>query len=319
MLTEAGDEPEAEPSDAGDARGYASAAYAAALSEFGEPLALPACGGWLLRRPIAGHDAADAMGCYPLFACRDWGRLAEDLESPADDLVSVTLVADPFGGYSEETLRRCFPDLCRRFKEHYVVDLERSTPDDVSAHHRRNARRGLRQVSVEVCDEPRRYRDDWVRLYQDLIDRHGIRGISAFSPLSLERQLEVPGLVMQRAVHEGATVGIVLWYVTDTVAYYHLGAYSPEGYELRAAFAIFSTALEFFRGKVGDLALGAGAGARPDPESGLDRFKAGWATGTRPAYLCGRILDPDLYARLAAGGASSDTGYFPAYRQGEFA
>ena len=44
------------------------------------------------------------------------------------------------------------------------------------------------------------------------------------------------------------------------------------------------------------------------------RFKRGWATGTRTAHFCGRVLDPERYAQLAGAAATS---YFPAYRAGE--
>jgi hypothetical protein len=62
-----------------EATGYSHPAYAASLSEFGAPLELPRSGGWLLRRAIPGSDACDAMGPYPLFACRSPAGLAEDL------------------------------------------------------------------------------------------------------------------------------------------------------------------------------------------------------------------------------------------------
>ena len=107
---------------------------------------------------------------------------------------------------------------------------------------------------------------------------------------------------------------MTLWYEQDDVAYYHLAAYSDAGYEHRAAFALFSAALAHFRGRVDWLALGAGAGAAATDDDGLARFKRGWATGTRTAYLCGRVLDPARYRALAGAGAGMAAAYFPAYR-----
>lgn len=297
--------------------GYASSIYAAALSEFGKPLLLRDSGGWLLQRPIPGSAERDAIGCYPLFTCSDWGALANDLPSLAGSLVSVVVVADPFGAHTEEGLRAAFPDLFIRYKEHYVVELSHATPETISGHHRRNARRGLKVIDVEFCDQPGDFLADWARLYGNLIDRHGIRGISAFSESSFAAQIRTPGLVMQRAVHQGQTAGMILWLVSGSIAYYHLGAYTDVGYKLRASFALFWTALQHFRGSVEFLALGAGAGARPDGASGLDRFKAGWATGTRPAYLCGRILSPERYAALTEARGAEHADFFPAYRAGE--
>lgn len=305
------------PARDGGPAGYASAHYARSLREFGEPLPLPGAKGWLLKRRIPGSPHHDGMGCYPLFSCMDWTRLPEDLDALKNDLVSVTLVADPFGSHGEALLRSCFPDLCVTYKEHYVVDLESVSLETISSHHRRNVRRGLRELDVEFCGNPEAHLDDWRRLYGELIRRHGIKGMAAFSQDAFRRQMNIPGLVMQRAVHDGETVGMVLWFLEGGVARYHLGAYSARGYELRASYALFWSALERFRGKGRTVALGAAAGARPGGAGGLDRFKAGWATGAVPAFLCGRILQPERYAALCAG--RPDAGdYFPAYRAGEF-
>ena len=64
------------------------------------------------------------MGCYPIFTCQDWSKLAPDLQDLGDALVSLALVTDPFGEYDEPYLRRNF-DIVFPFKEHYVVDLQR--------------------------------------------------------------------------------------------------------------------------------------------------------------------------------------------------
>jgi hypothetical protein len=91
--------------------GYLSAEYAAALAEFGAPRQLPTSQGWLLQRPVPDSDCFDAMGCYPLFCCRNWDGLASDLAALAPELVSVTLVTDPFASFDPDALQPCFPDL----------------------------------------------------------------------------------------------------------------------------------------------------------------------------------------------------------------
>src|SRR5262245_26788631 len=102
---------------------YAHPFYAESLAEFGEPFALRRSGGWVLKRPIPNHGSRDAMGPYPLFLCCDWSKLAMDLEQIGDGIVSLVVVADPFGGYRPEFLLQCFPDLMTPFKQHFVVDL----------------------------------------------------------------------------------------------------------------------------------------------------------------------------------------------------
>lgn len=303
--------------------GYRSAAYARAFAHvagMGEARELPRSGGWILVRDIPGTDRRDAMGCYPLFSCRDGSALAADLKDPdtiGRDLVALSLVTDPFCDFGgPDGLRRAFPDLVRPFKEHFVVDLAVPESERVSEHHRRNARRAAQLLTVELAANTHTLLDEWHELYGHLIERHGIRGIAAFSRESFAAQLQVPGLVAFRALEGGKPVGITLWYIQGDAALYHLGAYSPAGYALRASFALFQKALEHFA-QVGLrwAGLGSGAGTEGQGSDGLRRFKEGWSTGTRTAYLCGRIFDPEAYAELA--GRAAPTRYFPAYRQGE--
>jgi hypothetical protein len=259
------------------------------------------------------------MGCYPLFSCRDWTQLPKDLDGISEELVSLVLVTDPFGDYTEETLRHTFRDLAQPFKEHFVVDLKASPETFVHSHHRRNARKALEMVSVEKCDEPSSCVAEWNNLYANLIERHDIRGISRFSHSAFARQLRVPGAVVLRATHDGQTLGMTWWFVSRGVGYYHLGAYSEGGYELRASFALFWRAIELFRtAGLHWLDLGAAAGLDSQATDGLTRFKRGWSTGTRTAYLCGRIFNSARYEKIAAAKGIKATDYFPAYRQGEF-
>jgi hypothetical protein len=316
-----------------DVTGYLHAGYAASLAEHGVPRALPRSGAWVLDRAIPGSARRDAMGCYPLFCCADWSGLAGDLEDLRDP-VTLTVVTDPFGAYESRDLERCFPELVRPFKRHFVVDLEGDPERAFASHHRRNARRALQRVVVARCDPAWEQLDDWVELYAALVRRHGIRGLAAFSRTAFAAQLRVPGAVLFRASAGGRSVGMTMWYVQGEVGYYHLGAYDEAGYAAGASFALFLHAiLHFAERGLRALGLGAGAGAAGDEGDGLSRFKRGWATGTRVAYLCGRVFDRDAYAALAARGDRSAAArrrpgggtagittadYFPLYRAGEF-
>ncbi len=298
-----------------DARGYRHARYAASLASWGVPRELPRARGWIVERAVPGTDARDARGPYPLFACADWRALAEDVGELAPRLVGLTVVTDPFGAYDVDVLRRAFPDVVRPLKEHFVVDLGR--PFAASAHHRRNARRARAAVAIERLDDPARHADEWCDLYASLVQRHAIRGVAAFAREALVAQLHVPGLVAFRAREGARTVGMTLWYVDGAVAYYHLGAYAERGYALRASFALFEDALRALRDVAAWASLGAAAGAHDARDDGLARFKAGWATGTRTAWLCSRVLDPARHAALVAARGAADGGWVPAYRAGE--
>jgi hypothetical protein len=295
--------------------GYLHPDYAASLAEFGEPRLLPESGGWLLVRAIPKTDRRDAMGCYPLFCCANWSALESDLAG-LREVVSLTAVADPFADAGVDDLRRCFPELVRPFKEHYVVDLRQPS---VSRHHRQKLRQAARAVTVEELSTPSAHAAEWERMYDRLRARRGLAGIRAFSAAAFRRQLAIPDCVAFRALSGGRCVAMNLWYVMRDVAYYHLGASEEEGYRLSASYPLFEAALGTFATRgLRWLNLGASAGSQSS-EDGLARFKRGWASGTRTAHLCGRILDGEVYARLTAGLGPAENGYFPAYRAGEFA
>ena len=299
--------------------GYADGAYARTLHAYGQPLFLPRSMGWLLRRPIPGTPFHDAMGCYPLFSCEDWGGIQEDLEELEGSLVSVVLVTDPFAPCRGESLSRSFPDRMIEFKQHRVTALPCGPTEALPSHHARNVRQALTKIEVATADNPSTFLGAWCGLYDVLVARHGIRGMLAFGRDAFAQQLQLPDLRAHMATLDGEIVGMTLWIIRGQTAYYHLGAYSDAGYSSRASYALFAYAREAFS-QAGlawlDLGAAAGDGKSSGSTDGLTRFKDGWATGRRPVYLCGRILDPDAYAELAA--AAPSTTYFPAYRSGEF-
>jgi hypothetical protein len=299
--------------------GYCHPLYAFSLQEFGQPKELSFCGGWMLERQISGTPYKDAIGCYPLFACGDWLQISHDLEDMRTDLVSVALVADPFGNYDEALLRRNFEDVVIPFKQHFIIDLSKPLSKFASKHHIRYAKKALSQLHIEKCENPAQLIDCWVSLYNNLINRHQINGISAFSKTSFLKQLSVPGINVFRAIYEDKTVGMILWYTRNDVGYYHLAAYNSDGYDHRASFALFWFVIEYFADMgLKWLNLGGGAGIANDGTDGLSMFKRGWSTGTRTTYFCGRILNREKYTEITKFRGTVDTDFFPAYRKGEF-
>lgn len=298
--------------------GYLHPAYAASLAEFGSPRELPLSGGWILERPISGYQDRDAIGCYPLFACQDWRRLHQDLDEIGDDLVCLGLVTDPYGDYDEAYLRFCFGDVMIPFKNHYVVDykIRKDRPYDIDT--RREIRNAFRNLQVEVCPNPHQYLDEWVRLYDLLIEKYQIRSLRAFSRLSFIRQFEVPGFLMFRAYQQDQTVGIALAYTQGEGAFLHLTGMSQAGYKLGASYALYSFAIEYLAGSARWLDLGGTPGVAEGQQDGLKYFKMHWATGTRMTYFCGRIFNRQRYTAIAQSTGTVGASYFPSYRQGEF-
>ena len=273
-----------------------------------------------MERQIPGTPYRDAMGCYPLFTCKDWSKLAEDVQELEGDLVSLALVTDPFGEFNPTSLEGIFKDRVIPFKEHFIVDLNQSITDFVCAHHRRNVKKAQEKITVEVCEEPMDWIDKWVELYSNLIVRHNIKGLTGFSVSTFIRQFQVPGIVVFRADYMGKPVGLLIWYTQNNIGYYHLSAIDDLGYASGASFALFWYSIEYFSGSLRWLDLGAGQGVivMGDGKDGLSRFKRGWSTGTRTVYFCGRILNKVRYEEIIQVKGIADSNYFPSYRAGEF-
>ena len=299
--------------------GYSHPAYAASLSQFGTPRHLPRSNGWILERPISDSGLRDAMGCYPLFCCEDWTQLKADLDEIGSnsDLVSLVLVAEPFGQFNPNELKACF-DRVDPYKEHFVTDLQLPIAEVVKPSHRATVRRAQREVDVHVCLDAQDKLGIWMDLFGNLVKRHNIDGIRAFSEESFARQLQVPGTVIFEALAGGTTVGMDWWYVQDDVAYGHLVAFNERGYQLRASYATKWAMITYFADKVRWADLGGAPGAGKNGNSGLTQFKQGWSSGTRQAYLCCKVFQQDRYRDLCEAREIGQTDYFPAYRCLEF-
>lgn len=294
--------------------GYAHPGYAQSLAEFGTPRQLPASGGWILERPVCDSPYRDAMGCYPLLVCQHWPALHADLQELEGQLVSLSAVPDPFGEYDEALLRHCFGDVVVPFKEHFVTDMHRPLADSVSRHHRKYARKALQQVHAEVVQDPPGFLDEWMDLHRTLVARHNATGMRAYSRQAFAQQLKLPGIVVVRATHDETTVGAQLWFQHEDVAYGHVLAFSPLGYEVGAPYALYWFALEHFLGKVRWCSTGGVSGTDMQGSGGLSQFKRGWATTTRTAYFCGRIFDRATYEELVRVKGRAPANFFPAYR-----
>lgn len=303
----------------GDARAgrclaYADPQYAASLQEFGVPFELARSGGWALRRPIPGTSWFDAMGCYPLFSCRDWSQLCADVDSLPSDLVSLTLVTDPFGAPAADQLLDTF-DIVRPYKDHFLIDLDRPRETTVARHHRKSARKALQLLTIETCD-PIAELATWRELYGHIVAKHQVTGIQAFSPTAFSIQARIEGLVGLKATLGDKVVGLH-WYLTgDDVVYAHLAALHPDSYAVCASHGLFWTAIEMFAGRYRWLDLGGGSGAAAI-DDGLTAFKAGWSSDVAPTFLCGKIVDIERYDHLDRSG-NAGIHYFPSYRYHEF-
>jgi hypothetical protein len=300
-------------------KGYLNKTYAEAFKQIGNPIKLKYSNGWILKRKIPGTKYYDAMGCYPLFMCLSWVNLHRDIKEIENDLVSLSVVTDPFGNFNENILYNTFVDVVIPFKEHFIIDLNKFIEQKVSKNHQRNSKKSLKNLDIEICQEPDKYIKDWIDLYENLKERHTIKGITKFSNYSFEKQFKVPGLTKFIAKHNNQVLGMVLFYENDDKVYYHLASYCDLGYKMNASFAIFWEAIKYYKKEnYRWIDLGAGEGLKPDSSDGLTRFKKGWATDKKNVYFCGKIFDKELYNKIVKSKNHTNEKYFPAYRKGEF-
>lgn len=309
--------------------GYRSAAYARALAAHGRALPLGDTGGFVIARdvPGLGHgpDRTDLMGPYPLLCCRDWDRLGPALDAlrggRGDGLeayVTLTFVTDPFCSLPPDRLAAMF-DLCRPLHDHFLIDLR--APAQPSRHHRRKLRRAAQAGPLRiVAEQPGpEMLDDWAGLYDVLVARKVIGDLRAFDRDSFAHQLAVPGARIVTAWDGDVLLGADLYYIDGDVAYAHLSAYAEAGYARSVSYPMMAHAIDMFRSDPGSPIRWINLGGVPASEAaggGIGHFKRGWTGLTRPSHLCGLILDRQAYAALCPAGPQS--GYFPAYRAGEF-
>jgi hypothetical protein len=303
------------------AHGYRGRAYAESLGMATRLLELPACGGHLLVRPIAGSGRFDACGAYPVFSCDAPARLPEDIAALAaapQGLVSATLVADPLLDWDASALRGAFPHL-RELAPHHVIDLDRGALPRPSSHHRRKLRQAAAHpTEIRVEADPRTLGAAWAALYEVLVSEVGITGLRRFSRAIFERMLVLPGTVVFTAWEGDELLGAD-WYLEDgDRVYAHLSAYAVAGYARAVSYPMLDFALRHFAARgarvldLGGVPLVEGGGR------GLAQFKQGWATRALPAWLCGRVLDAAAYARLGTPMPVQAADYFPRYRWGEY-
>lgn len=296
--------------------GYASEMYADTLQHIGEPEPIGPEPSWVLERKVPGTDFFDAAGPYPIMVSSDWDGLLASVKTVRSRWVTLTLVSDPLGSYSRSDLEVCFPDYCVPFKTHFVVSLEEWDSGHVHKSHRRNISKAKSAVTVTRLGQPWNREGDWIELYHTLKLRHSIAGHADFPVASLRSILRHPDIVVFRAHNHGDTLGMMLWMTQSDRAYYHLAAYSEEGYRCGASFLLVDHSIRHFQSNTHfrSLNLGGGAGFSVSDDDGLTRFKRGFSTHTRVAFICGRVLDGEIYHRLCQQTGTARKPFFPAYR-----
>ena len=302
---------------------YASRAYASTWSHVGDVVAMPRSGVHLLARRVHGTARHDLASPHPRIVAEDLSALRDDLRDTRVDgraPLSSVLVLDP--ALDEDAVRAAFDGaaVVRPFKTHHLSDLRLPAEQRSSSHHRYYARRSAKDLAFEVLEatalRARRAQvlDDVMTMYAVLVERHGIAPDARLTRASVADLLGLDEAYLVRADLDGRTVGAMLWLLDGDRAYNHLHVMADEGYRRRAAYGLYAAALDHAAGRGATVAdIGAGAGANDDPDDGLARFKQGWGTERRTAWLVGTVHDAVGYAEVC--GTSGPGGWFPAYRR----
>lgn len=277
---------------------YARNDYVAAL---GTAVAVPAWSTAVVDREIP-DGSHDAIGAYPMAIIK--GDISQGLEDlRAHGMVSLVVVPDPLT-HDIETFRPHF-DQVTPFKTHLLIE----GAFEPSSHHRERIRRGHRRCRIET-GALARWLSDWCALYAGLVESRGVTGMAAFKPGYFDVLAKYDDITAFAAFVGDDMAGMTLWFANDGIVYNHLTACNELGYKNGAAFALYDAAIAHFGGQ-GVINLGGGPGAFGAEDSGLFQFKQGFANSKTTAHVCGAVLDPEAYERLAA---DKPAAFFPAYR-----
>ena len=275
--------------------GYRHPLYAESFSGIGTPIFLPKSRGWLIKRKIPGTECYDAMGPYPLFFCEDWKKLFIDIKALSNELIALSFVIGPLEVFPVKVFQDFF-DIFYEYRLHYLLDTELPLEKVITTGRRRDALKSLQEVKVEKILSPEIDLREWCYLYQNLIVKHQITGIRAFSRESFEKQLAIPDTHYFRVMYQEQVVGGALFYLQDDAAYYHLAAQTNRGYELHSGYAAMWTAINELSSKVRWIELQGGSSTNENKLDGLSEFKFGWSNAQRKSWFCGKILNAQRYA-----------------------
>ena len=292
---------------------YLDHGLAAALAQGSGALMVQHVAAWdgapMLVREVPGGGGQDASGCYPMLPfAPHWDARAGAAELSDRGLVSAVFVTDPVLPPPDP---QAF-DHARPFKTHHLVDLAAGSYRP-SAHHAQEIRRAKGRAVIEEVDFAA-YLPTWSSLYGQLAAERGFSGGVQDFGAAYFTALARAGVRAWLAQSAGVPVAMALWLRHGPVAYYHLAAGSAEGRKVSAAYGLVDAAIRCLSADgVATIVLGGAAGGVDAPDSGLARFKAGFANATATTMVCGLVLDHRRYHALATAAAPGNA-WFPSYR-----
>ena len=291
---------------------YATETYAHSLPHIGQELYIPQWETSVLIRKI-DDNFKDIIGVYPITVIAKNADLYGGLDYLKKmGFISVVFILDDFNRPSLTVLQPTF-DFIRPFKEHYIYRPSIVRPN-YTKHHRYEINKALKVLHVEKLDLEANI-DRWRALYSELTARHNLKTPHDF-PIEHHKLLfQLEGMVAVGAWKDNELVSCHIWIEHNGFVHSHLAASSLAGYKASAAYAVNDMAINYFS-DANIINFGGGAGIVNDPNNGLIKFKQGFSNNVALSYLCGSILNSEVYQKLLQHRRVTDTvtDFFPAYR-----
>lgn len=291
-----------------------SSDYTNAFSINGNIVLLPRCNGSVLRRSIDDCERTDLTSPYPLFLCENLEEIPHDIDAlKRESDVSLTLRTNIFDHEKLSEVKSTF-DIVSPFKTHYVADLTTPWREFVSRRCRRYAAKAESFFEISVVDEASRYASLLMSLNQNILNRVSATSNPDLTLSVFQKLLKLPESVLIVARDEFGVQGLAFYLTSgDYVLAHTLGA-TDEGRAKSVVYGLYGHALDYFQDNMHMIDFGGNVGATDNTNSSLSAFKNAWSNHTQQSYICGKILDPDLYMQLSQRSRNSITNYFPRYR-----
>ena len=288
--------------------------YAASFHDCVEPLHLKHCDGWLLRRQINDSRITDLSSPYPMFSCTNLSLITTDLaELDTTYTASMVLRTDAFKEAEVVGALSGFDEV-RPFKTHHIANLDQPWRSYARRTCRRNAASAQNSFEIRHVEQPANYAGLLSDLNKIILQRHNIPPSNLLSKEELALQLALPGVSLFEARNEQGTQALACFMEVGDYAYAYLLGATVESRRQSVIYGLYGYALDYYQDKIHAIDFGSNAGTSDNSDDGLSQFKRGWCNQTMTSYLCGKILNSNLYQELCDQHNFKKTSFFPAYR-----
>ena len=184
---------------------------------------------------------------------------------------------------------------------------------------RKNIRSALnRGITFQIVEKPDDMRE-FQTIYYDTMDRNGAAGYYYFDDDYFTRCVRLLGdrILFARAIYEGQTIAMGLYFVWDKMIHAHLSGTLNQYLHLSPAY-ILRYAVTLWGKEHGYDLFHHGGGRSNHPEDSLYLFKRQFGRHTEFEYHVGKkIWNAKAYRNLCAvSGGGRGENFFPAYRTG---